>query len=293
LGIPDMRGIKNDLKIQFNGVDYEVTPGLDSQDVLKQGISARVKLDTSNTYTYSINLKLKGSSALSFVPLGKVSKVAMESAWTTPKFDGAFLPENREVGPSGFKADWTVLHLNRNFPQKWIGSNYDVYESAFGVNLLFPVDHYQKSERAAKYALMFIALTFMVFLFSEILNRRKIHPVQYILVGLALCVFYTLLVSLSEQLGFTVAYILASSGTIGLIGSYAFAIFNNRRQSLVLIGLLGVLYIFLFTILQLEDYALIMGSIGLFAALAVVMRISRKVDWYSPLNGGPGESPTE
>jgi len=291
LGIPDMRGIKNDLKIQFNGVDYEVTPGLDSQDILKQGVSARVKIDTSSNYTFSINLKLKGSSALNFVPLGKISKIEMQSSWTTPSFDGAFLPDNRQVGPAGFTADWTVLHLNRNFPQKWTGSSYNIYESAFGVNLLFPVDHYQKSERAAKYALMFIALTFMVFLFSEILNRRKIHPVQYILVGLALCVFYTLLISLSEQLGFTIAYALAALGTISLIGSYAFAIFNNRRQSMVLIGVLATLYIFLFTILQLEDYALIMGSIGLFVALAVVMRISRKVDWYSPLNGGSEELP--
>ena len=289
IGIPDMRGIKNDLRIKFNGVNYEVTPGMDSQDILKQGVSARISLDTSSEYTYSITLKLKGSSALSFVPMGKISKVEMQSAWATPKFDGAFLPDNREVNAKGFRADWTVLHLNRNFPQKWTGSSYNVYESAFGVNLMFPVDHYQKSERAAKYALMFIALTFMVFLFSEILNRRKIHPVQYILVGLALCVFYTLLISLSEQLGFTVAYTLASIGTISLIGSYAFAIFKNKKQSFVLVGVLVTLYIFLFTILQLEDYALIMGSIGLFVALAVVMRISRQVDWYSPLNGGAGE----
>lgn len=289
LGIPDMRGIKNDLKINFNGVDYEVTPGLDNQDIIKQGVSARVKFDTASVYPYSITLKLKGSSALSFVPVGKVSKIAIQSTWPTPSFDGAFLPDNRNVGPKGFTADWTVLSLNRNFPQTWIGSTYDVNESAFGVKLLFPVDHYQKSERAAKYALMFIALTFMVFLFSEILNRRKIHPVQYILVGFALCVFYTLLISLSEQLGFAIAYILAAIATISLIGSYAVAIFKNKKQSMMLIGILVVLYLFLFTILQLEDYALIMGSIGLFVALAAVMRISRKIDWYSPLNGDSDE----
>lgn len=289
LGIPDMRGIKNDLKITFHGVDYEVTPGLDSQDIIKQGVSARIKFDTSSVYPYSISLKLKGSSALSFVPMGKVSKIDIQSPWPTPSFDGAFLPDNRKVGPKGFTADWTVLSLNRNFPQQWIGNSYDITESAFGVKLLFPVDHYQKSERAAKYALMFIALTFMVFLFSEILNRRKIHPVQYILVGLALCVFYTLLISLSEQLGFTIAYALAAIGTISLIGSYAAAIFKNKKQSMVLIGILVVLYLFLFTILQLEDYALIMGSVGLFLALAAVMRVSRKIDWYSPLNGDSGD----
>jgi len=293
LGIPDMRGIKNDLTVEFGGANYEVSPGVDSQDILKQGVSARVRVDTASEYAYSIKLDLKGSTALRFVPLGKVSKVEIESPWSSPSFDGAFLPDNRTVKQNGFRADWTVLNLNRNFPQKWTGSSYDVYESSFGVNLLFPVDHYQKSERAAKYALMFIALTFMVFLFSEILNRRKIHPVQYILVGFALCVFYTLLISLSEQLGFAIAYIIASTGTIALIGSYAVAIFNNKKQSMVLIGVLVVLYLFLFTILQLEDYALIMGSIGLFIALAIVMHISRKVDWYSPLNGGVGELPKE
>lgn len=293
VGIPDMRGIKNDMKLKFNGVDHEVSPGLDSQDIVSQGVSTRVKFDASSEYIYSIDLKLNGSSTLSFVPVGKVSKIELQSAWATPKFDGAYLPDNREVGANGFRADWTVLHLNRNFPQKWIGNAYDVYGSAFGVNLMFPVDHYQKSERAAKYALMFIALTFMVFLFSEILNRRKIHPVQYILVGLALCVFYTLLISLSEQLGFAIAYAAASVGTIALIGSYAVAIFNNKKQSMVLIGILIVLYLFLFTILQLEDYALIMGSIGLFVALGIVMHISRKVDWYSPLSGGAGDQPKE
>ncbi|MDQ3100495.1 MAG: cell envelope integrity protein CreD, partial [Bacteroidota bacterium] len=180
-----------------------------------------------------------------------------------------------------FTATWRVLHLNRNYPQAWRSSAFALHESDMGVNLMVPVDQYQKSIRTAKYSTMLISLTFLIFFFVEVLNRRRIHPVQYILVGLALCVFYTLLVALSEHMAFNLAYALAAIGVIGLITAYSTAMFKQRRLTLLLTGILVLLFGFVFTIIQLEDLALLMGSIGLFIVLAIVMYLSRKVDWYS------------
>ena len=173
-----------------------------------------------------------------------------------------------------------MLNLNRNYPQQWTGGEYNVTESAFGVELLVPVDHYQKNTRSAKYAIMFIGLTFVAFLLFELIAKKRIHPVQYLLVGGALCVFYTLLISFSEQIGFFWAYTISSVATISLITLYFNSIIKSIKSTLVLSLMLVGLYLFLFTILQLQDYALLMGSIGLFVVISLVMYISRKVDWY-------------
>jgi inner membrane protein len=142
------------------------------------------------------------------------------------------------------------------------------------------VDHYQQNMRSAKYAIMFIALTFVVFFFVEILTKKKIHPIQYLLVGIALILFYSLLLSISEQLNFAVAYLIASIATIGLITLYTHSIFKNEAQTGILTFVLCLLYIFLYVILQLEDVALLIGSIGLFIILAIIMYFSRKINWY-------------
>ena len=146
---------------------------------------------------------------------------------------------------------------------------------------MLPVDQYQKSMRSVKYAIMFISLTFLIFFFAEILNNKRIHPIQYLLVGLGLSIFYTLLVSLSEQISFNLAYLIASFAIISLITAYSYSILRSIKLTSVVAFILIVLYTFLFTILQLQDYALLLGSIGLFIALAIVMYLSRKVNWYS------------
>jgi len=173
------------------------------------------------------------------------------------------------------------LHLNRTYPQQWTDDSYYIDDSAFGVGLLFPVDQYQKSLRSAKYAIMFISLTFLVFFFTELLNKKRIHPIQYLLVGLGLSIFYSLLVSLSEHMSFNWAYLIAGVSIIGLITAYAHSIFKNLRLTAILSLILVILYLFLFTILQLQDYSLLLGSIGLFLTLAIVMYLSRKIDWYA------------
>ncbi len=249
------------------------------------------------------------------MPLGRNTQVNIRSDWPNPSFDGAFLPDERDVDESGFTARWEVLHLNRNFPQAWKGSQYrfttpgaspsspdnyyydrppvDVAQTVsteasgyrFGVNLLRPVDEYQKSMRSAKYAILFISLTFLVFFFVETLNRKRIHPIQYLLVGLALCIFYALLVAISEQLNFNLAFIVSSIAVTVLITLYCHSIFKQQKLTLFIGLLLVMLYGFVFTLLQLQDYALLIGSIGLFGILAVVMYFSRKIDWYALAEG--------
>ena len=205
----------------------------------------------------------------------------MNSSWGHPRFDGAFLPDRRDVSDGGFEATWTVLHLNRNYPQSWKGSAFHTEESAFGCHLILPVDQYQKTMRSAKYAIMFIVLTFMIFFFVEILNRRRIHPVQYLLVGLSISIFYVLLLSLGEQIGFNLSYLISSVAIVGLITAYAASILRHLKLTMILGACLVLLYVFLFILIQLQDYALLLGSIGLFVAMGGIMYTSRNVDWYS------------
>ncbi|MFO7722522.1 MAG: cell envelope integrity protein CreD [Bacteroidales bacterium] len=281
VGIPDMRGIKQGVSIQFNGTPLEVNPGVPTRQIVSSGVSARIPLHDTATgdYPFEFTLHLNGSESIEFVPLGKTTHVQLRAPWDSPSFDGAFLPDERELTDSSFVAQWTILHLNRNFPQQWQGEEYDANYWSFGVNLKIPVDHYQKSERSVKYAIMFIALTFLTFFFSEVLNKKRVHPIQYLLIGFALCIFYVLLLSLSEQIGFTWAYIVAAVANIVLITAYSASILK-RRKLIVLVGfILVALYTFLFTILQLEDYSLLMGSIGLFIVMALIMYLSRNVKW--------------
>jgi len=179
-----------------------------------------------------------------------------------------------------FSAEWNVLSFNRDIPNSWADNIVHPSGSSFGVNLVDAVDHYLLNMRSAKYALMFIALTFVVFFFVEVLTRRRIHPIQYLLVGVALILFYSLLLSLSEQIGFALAYLIASVATIALITTYANSIFRDRKPTVILAVILAGLYGFLYTVLQLEDIALLIGSITMFLILGIIMFISRKINWY-------------
>lgn len=283
LGIPDMRGIKDTINLQWANLTqpFAFNPGISTKDITGSGVSVRVPLEKQTPLTFSFNLNLNGSKKLNFIPLGKETNIKLSSKWTNPSFDGAFLPDKREVSDTGFTASWKILHLNRNYPQEWRGAAYDVTNSQFGVTLLLPVDEYQKSMRSAKYAIMLISLTFIVFFFFEILNKRRIHPFQYILVGLALCIFYTLLLSLAEHITFNYAYIVAGIATILAVTLYSKSVFKTGLPTILMGLILVILYGFIFVTIQLQDYALLLGSIGLFVVLVVVMYLSRKINWYS------------
>jgi inner membrane protein len=249
------------------------------------GISARLPSKIRNAgaavYKFSFKLNLNGSQNIQFVPVGRTTDISVKSTWTSPSFSGAFLPDVRDVTYRGFDASWKILDLNRGYPQSWLGNTYNVYSSASGVELLAGVDGYMKTTRSAKYALLIIALTFLVFFFAEISVKKKIHPVQYILVGLALVLFYALMISISEVAGFGLAYLIASIATIGLITLYAKSVLANNKMAWVQGAILAFLYLFIYIILQLEDYALLIGSVFLFLILATVMYVSRKIAWYA------------
>ena len=285
LGLSDLRSIQENISVTWEGKQYFFNPGVPSRDVIENGISSPIGMnftDSSNTKTaFSLDLNFNGSTSLNFIPLGKLTQVNITSKWKNPSFTGAFLPDERTITADGFSAGWKVLHLNRPYPQSFRGATQGINESSFGVNLIVPVDEYQKSMRSAKYAVMFITLTFLVFFFIQVLNGVKIHPIQYIIVGLALCVFYTLLIALSEHISFNWSYLISSVAIVGLVTLYAKSVFNNKKLT-ALIGLILVsLYVFIYSIIQMEDYALLMGSVGLFLVLSTIMYLSRKIDWYA------------
>lgn len=280
IGITDMRGIRENIKLNWHGKQHDFEPGTIADGVIDSGVSTQVTVDSSDTeYQFSFQVNLNGSQQLHFVPVGKQTAVNLKSEWPNPSFDGAFLPETREVSDSSFNAEWKILHVNRNFPQQWKGGQ-DFNGSAFGLSLLTGVDQYQKSTRSAKYAILIIVLTFLTYFFTEILHKKKIHSVQYLLVGIALCVFYTLLVSISEHLGFTLAYVIASLAIVTMVTLYTSAIVKNTKVTFFTGGILAALYFFVFILLQEQDYALLMGSIGLFIILGLVMYFSKRIKWY-------------
>lgn len=283
LGLSDLRSIQEKVTLKWDGKQFAFNPGVRSKDIISSGISTRIP-DLKSIKTiipFSLKLEFNGSSSMNFIPLGKETNVSIHSSWKDPSFGGAFLPDHREINANGFKSSWRILHLNRSYPQQFLGSVSGINGSSFGVTLLMPVDQYQKSTRSAKYGFMVMALTFMVFFFVQTLGKIRIHPIQYLLVGFALCIFYTLLISISEHLNFQNAYLIASAATIILVTAYALSMFKHGRLTLMMAGILSLLYSFVFTVIQLQDYALLMGSIGLFLVLAVVMFISRKIDWYA------------
>jgi inner membrane protein len=287
VGIPDLRGLEYQNGIRWNNTSLAFEPGLQKSALAESGLRARLNLKPTNdsSFTFDFSLRLKGSQKLAFSPVGKLTDVRMTSSWPHPSFTGAFLPDSSNISNDGFTAHWNVLQLNRNFPQRWTGDEYQPAEAAFGVELFLPADQYQKTHRSIRYALLFIGLSFLVFFFHEMIAKMRLHPIHYLLVGIALVVFYTLLLSLSEQIGFNTAFALSALATLVLISSYVAAILQSTRFGVKIGGILSILYAFIFVVLQSDDYALLMGSLGLFMVLAGVMYFSRKIDWYTKEEG--------
>ncbi len=279
LGISDLRGIIRQVDLTINEKTLVLEPGLPTRDVCESGINAGIT--SAGPMNFKIDMELNGSRAFQILPLGKVTDVEIESTWADPSFTGAFLPQDYKVTDSGFSAKWQVLDMNRNYPQSWIGDRCPVENSGFGLKLYMPNDMYQKATRTAKYAILFIVLTFTVIFCSEVFNKVMIHPIQYLLIGFAVCAFYLLLVSVTEHMNFDWAYLISALAVLGLITGYAKCILKSRAMTLTIFGLLVALYGYLYGILQLEDYALLMGAVGLFVILALIMFFTRRLDWYN------------
>ncbi|MFN3597948.1 MAG: cell envelope integrity protein CreD [Rubricoccaceae bacterium] len=307
VGLTDLVGVRDALRLTWGGQELELDPGLRTTDVFASGVSAPVPLGEGPA-TFRLPVALNGSGHLAVLPVGRETRLALTSSWATPRFAGAFLPAQRSTGADGFEASWRVLHLNRNFPQAFEGAfgqptelapraRYDTLplqqspSAAFGVELLVPVDSYQKASRAAKYGALFVFLTFLTFFFVEVLAGRRFHPVQYLLVGFAVAIFYLLLLAFAEHVPFGGAYAFAGVLSIGLVTLYARAVFRTWRLAALVGGLMTLFTGYFYVLLQMESYALLVGSLGLFVTLAVTMYLSRRVNWYRADVAGTPDAP--
>ncbi|MEJ7643895.1 MAG: cell envelope integrity protein CreD [Chryseolinea sp.] len=305
MGITDVRGISDSLAFSVGGKPVEPEPssniGLSIEKAFRENTSGHsstmsepapsasrngiiVKLQAPNESevlgNVTINLKLKGSHRLDFLPIGKTTTVNLSGPWKDPSFDGEFLPVDRKISEDSFKASWKVLHFNRPFSQQWTGTDQNLTGSDFGLKLLLPVDQYQKSIRTSKYSVLIILLTFMALFLVEITQKIRIHPFQYILIGAALTIYYILLLSLSEQLGYNLAYGIASVATVIMVSLYSISFLKWRKLVLLFSTVLVIFYAFIFVIILQQDLSLLLGSIGLFLIIGLLMYFSRRVNWY-------------
>jgi inner membrane protein len=286
LPVGDLRGLQAVDSLQVDGkpVRFDAT---DQHLGPWPVVSVPIDLDAQGDrpIVVTATLKLAGSESLQLAPLARVTDVSMHAPWPDPSFTGAALPLEHRVGPAGFDARWRRLDLNRSYGQHWHGHDRDIdgalSASIFGVALYQPANVYQRNVRAGKYGLLFIALSFVVFFLFEVLKRLRVHPVQYLMVGAALSTFYVVLLALSEQIGFGAAYVVASAAVVLIVGGYAAAILRTRRAGWVLGGALGLTYAMLYGLIAAEQYALLAGALVLLAVVALMMFLTRHIDWYA------------
>ena len=289
LAVSDLRGTREGLVLDWNGKKTQLQPGSQLPGYTT-GVTAQIGGDQPITVpgTFSIALDINGSGGIFFTPFGMQNQVTLKSNWPDPGFRGAFLPADRTVRPDGFDAKWKVSYYGRDYPQRWTSrsgnerfNTNSVTASLFGAQFLRILDAYRYVERSIKYGVRFFVLVFTTFFLFEITARQKIHPLQYLMVGAALCLFYLALLSASEFIGFSLSYLIAAVAATGLITWYCSHFLGGGMRTLMIGGgLLGV-YTFLYITLRQQDYALLMGTIALFIVLALVMSVTRKVDWYA------------
>ena len=257
VGLPNLRGLSDNVTLKFGGITYDMV----AETGNLKGLSCEVDLSRvleGETVDFSLVLPFKGAGDLMFAPVGQTTTVNLTSDCVTPSFTGYYLPDERHVTDTGFQAEWKVLAINRDVP----------------------VEQYLQTDRAIKYAFLIILLTFAAVFFVEMRKAKPIHPVQYLLIGIALIVFYTLLLSFSEHINFGLSYLIACVMTIAMIVVFMASITKDKKTALGIGLLLAVLYTFVYVLLQLESYALLVGSVGLFIILGIAMFATQKIDWY-------------
>lgn len=298
LAISDVSGLKSTASVGIDGASklaFEPSLGIPGDRL--NGIHARLigapelfgesaapgaGTTSLKGFDFAFALTLNGSRALTFAPVARETTVTLASDWGAPSFTGAFLPAERTIDAHSFAARWEVPHLARSVPQAWSLAEQNLNRLSpyqFGVSFIVPVDFYRVVARAAKYALMFLATAFMAVFVMELRSAHRVHPVQYMFVGIAMVFFYIMLLSFAEQTGFLVSYLVAAVATGGLISTYVGRVQQSLTKGLVMALVLALLYGLLYMILQLEDYALLWGAIAGFVMLAVVMLATVRVDW--------------
>jgi inner membrane protein len=285
VGISDVRAIQRQSEMSWNGKPVAFVPGTGDFPDCATGIHARVAIASADQrIAFSFPLALNGSGGVWFTPFGKTTELALSSNHPHPSFQGNWLPAEREVTDTSFAAKWSIPYLGRNYPQMW-RANDSMHEaiaaSRFGVELVDPIDQYHMADRSVKYAGLFILLTFASIWLFEVLAGLRVHPIQYLLLGSALCLFYLLELSLSEHLDFVISYAIASTAVVAMATAYCAVILRRTSRALVVGSGVSLLYAYLYTLLVNEDYALLAGSLGLFAILGAIMYATRGIDWYA------------
>ncbi|WP_295454939.1 cell envelope integrity protein CreD [uncultured Thiodictyon sp.] len=298
--VSDTRGLASTPQLTLDGAPLNFRNG-SGLAALPDGIRAdavALKPGAALSLPFSLTLAVRGTEAVDFLPLAETTRVAIDSPWPHPSFDGAFLPlpRDRAGTVAGFSARWEVTALATKAPAAFTAAAREgrawerAYRDAFGVRFIEPINVYSMADRALKYGFLFVALSFAAFFLFELLKSLRIHPAQYLLVGLALAIFFLLLLSLSEQVPFTLAYAFAAGASIALQGFYLSHVLGSARRGLGFAGLLAALFAALYGLLINEDTALLMGSLLLFGLLALVMVITRQLDWYSVGATDPGRA---
>ena len=314
-GIQDFKGLGKRPSLNWDGNELTFDPDFNNLKLFTQNLVCPVPLDPQKTDNrFKIKLNLKGSKSLNFLPLGDQTNIQAKGNWANPSFTGAFLPGKRNTETSNFSASWEIPSFSRKLPQQWTGDARSIFQfdnnlengnegneqkpaqavsttiasannlldnaDMITINFLPDINNYQKTTRVAKYGILVIILTFTSLLFTEVIKKKRIHIIQYILIGAAMVLFYTLLLALSEHIGFNLAYLTASVAPVMLIGSFIKSITKDQKSALLLSSILALFYLFIYILMQLRDYSLIAGTIGIFIILAILMRVSTKINWY-------------
>jgi len=281
IGLSDVAGLTNEVQVLWGGNKLTMESYVNDQYLTSTGINTLIESGSDYAQSFKFDLQFKGSSTINFLPLGNTTTVQLQSNFPHPSFNGKFLPSlPQAISSKGFEAQWKTITTQRSFPQAWAGKKVDMHSDEFGVRLVETANAYVQTERVVKYAILFIALTFAVFFLIETLQRLQLHPLQYLLVGLAILIFYILLLSFSEFIGFKYAYLIASIAIVSMISYYIGAVVQSKKMGLGFFIGLSALYAYVYFLIQLEDMALIFGSVAVFFVLGLIMYFTRKVNWY-------------
>ncbi|KGE13654.1 cell envelope integrity protein CreD [Sphingobacterium deserti] len=324
IGVSDLKGLTSSPHLEWGSEKKQFEMGNGEVALFERTMVSEIALpDKSTMGEFAIDLAVRGSRSLTFFPTARESVIDVSGAWSSPSFNGGFLPEKRTVNADSFAANWSIPSFGRKIPQQWMAAREILYQAPVGtasdytdavsadyiaysdgttemvsapavtgsslqkssmqdmvqINFLESVNNYQKTTRVAKYGILVILLTFTALFFTEIIKKQRVHIVQYILIGAAMVLFYSLLLAIGEHLGFNWSYLISSVATIALIASFIYAITKARTISVVFSMILALFYAFIYLLMQLQDFSLIVGTIGVFIILAILMRLSTRVNW--------------
>jgi inner membrane protein len=288
IGLASQKGIRKITKSDWNGDEIFFKPGNRNFSIsyYESGINASSPFNTAGENTFDIRFAIQGGKSVRVLPIGETTLAAVHADWSAPSFQGSFLPVTQTLSDTGFNAEWEISYLSRSIPLFWLDngktdSGAGFKSELFGVNFYKVLDHYALNTRAIKYAILFLVIPFLTLFFLEVFSQKTIHPAQYLLSGLANIIFYLLLLSISEHIPFSFAYLIAAAALTIMMTFYARSLLETWARSAYMGLVMALLYLILYLTLNAEDWALLIGSVAAFVITGVVMFLTRKLDWNS------------